>query len=79
MGALIILLTIFFYGMTIYLTIMSWIWFASGDECGYNKVAIVILVICYILVTIITLAKIYANSSIMTAGGICMYIWLLSW
>ena len=79
MGALIILFTLFFYGLTIYLTIMNWSWFTGGDECGYNKVAIGITVVCYILCTGLTIAKIYAEASIMTSGLICFYIWLLSW
>jgi hypothetical protein len=79
MGVVLIMTTIFFYGILIYLTVMSYIWFASGEDCMYNKVFIIGHCISFVIITGLTIARIHPQGSVLTAGGVCLYVWFLSW
>ncbi len=77
MGVLLIAVSVCLYGLTGYLTYMNFTWFSGDEECNVNKNLIIFTIILQVIVTL--LCKVGANSSLLTSGLICMYMWSLTW
>ena len=79
MGGIIIFTTVILYGLVIYFTYKNLEWFTQDDEkCYWRKILIYFTFILQVLCTILTFVASNPSSSALCSGGICMYIWFLS-
>jgi len=75
-----ILVSIFLYGMCIWFTYQNFDWFYNGNtECNTQKYFIYLSILTMIAVTVISLLKIHKDSSILASGGMCWIISFLTW
>ncbi len=79
-GVIMIVTTLFLYGMTIYLTAKNFDWFVSGeDDCSTNKVLIVLSAILMLACTITQFTGMNPDGSVLATSGVCLYIWWFTW